>query len=170
MKKLLFLAALCCVALTACKKENVDTEDPNGNPYSAFVGTYNMVIACDSLSTDGEWYSNEYYGQLTGEPEEDMYGTLSITLSADGKSVEVLGTIEDEGEEPLVYYHTTGTLDQQGNLVMETSSVTAPTGYVVRSIYGKAAPTLPLVFRTETHFDMGGYDFGYIQTNTCTRR
>lgn len=179
MKKMLLMAAMCCLALVACKKENTDPINPGNDTSDTtgttqvgldyYVGTYDLLMVCDSILTEGTWFSNEYYGQLTGEPEEDMYGTLAITMAPDGSHVNVLATLDFDGE-MVDFYTSTGTIDEQGRLVLATGTLEAPSGVTLRTSFTLVLPEQPLVFKTTTHFDMSGYDFAYLYTNTATKR
>lgn len=178
-KLMMILLAVACCTLVSCKKEKVEkdtastpteeptpTPTPTPTPVSAFIGTYDLEVVTDSLGSDGTWFSREYYETMTGKSEPPRYGRLTISQGNTDNTFHVIGKVL-VGTDSVEYYNTTATLDANGCLILQPS-------YVANNpddqfTYGKIQAQQPLVFRTERHVDWG-MDFGYIMTNTATKR
>lgn len=179
----LLLASLMfgCLILTSCKKEKVtkdevntqtsettpdQTTDPDPEPVSPFIGTYDLEVVTDSLSSDGTWISREFYESMTGKHEGPFYGRLTITQE-NASTFKIIGKVL-VGTDSMEYYNTTAVLDANGNLLPEPSTLVSD--FTHHFTYGPIALQNPLVFRTERHVPTYKMDWGYIMTNTATKR
>lgn len=125
-----------------------------------------MEIVTDSLGSDGTWFSREFYEEMTGKHEGPFYGRLTITQD-NATTFKIVGKVL-VGTDSMEYYNTTAVLDANGNLLPEPSSLVSD--FTHNFTYGPIAPQNPLVFRTERHVPTYDMDWGYIMTNTATKR
>ncbi|MDO4190653.1 MAG: hypothetical protein Q4D14_03065 [Bacteroidales bacterium] len=148
------------VALIACGNNPDNNND-------AFVGNYNMTITTDSLGTDGDWFTREFYEQMTGNTEDPMVGRLSIALNENKEYA--VEAVEVSGDVEAVYFATVGKLDAQGNLVLQDCQTTTDAGYVFEFSFAPIKPSNSLSFRCEMHTMLGSLDCGYIMTVSATK-
>lgn len=148
-RHLIALVALCaCVA--ACQKDPQTDTDIN-----QFVGEYSLTIV--------------------QEPVEDIpvkadnwVGTLTITPCEDPEVVDVIGTVNMSGTN-VDLYHTLGSLDSEGRLVLQTSTFTNPNNGLVATIdYRPIDPADVLKWDATLSATLQGYALTYILHNTAT--
>ncbi|MCQ2265004.1 MAG: hypothetical protein MJZ46_03045 [Bacteroidales bacterium] len=166
-KLMMILLAVACCTLVSCKKEEVKKDDTTQSSEEfTFVGNYDLEIVTDSLGSDGTWFSREFYEEMTGKHEGPFYGRLTITQD-NATTFKIVGKVL-VGTDSMEYYNTTAVLDANGNLLPEPSSLVSD--FTHNFTYGPIAPQNPLVFRTERHVPTYDMDWGYIMTNTATKR
>lgn len=158
MKKLMLMLAA-VLMLAACDKEN-DPVVPEGrdtapslpaNPIDKFLGEWELVITPDSVAAGDQWYSNAYYEEMTGEPNEGMHGFLTVEAT-DSLHVRVTSRIKFDGEDMDDYtsfYETEGALADDSTLVLADRPFTAESGLVVDMRYRTVRYGEPIVFKTE---------------------
>ncbi|MCQ2272340.1 MAG: hypothetical protein MJZ72_06100 [Bacteroidales bacterium] len=161
---MLFLSVACCT-LVSCKKDEVKKDEVPSDKFS-FVGTYDLVMVADSIGSDGTWFTREFYEEMTGKHEGPFYGRLTISKENDNV-FKIVGKVL-VGADSMEYYNTTAVLDAHGNLQPAPSSLVGDFTYDFT--YGPIAPENPLVFRSERHVLTYDMDWGYIYTNTATKR
>lgn len=170
-KLMMILLSVACCTLVSCKKEEVkkdNTTPPSEEPTPvlSFVGTYDLKVVTDSLGSDGTWYSREYYETMTGKHEGPFYGRLTITQE-NASTFKIIGKVL-VGTDSMEYYNTTAVLDANGNLLPKPSTLVSD--FTHHFTYEPIALQNPLVFRTERHVPTYDMDWGYIMTNTATKR
>ncbi len=166
-------------AFVACQKENVkptnenvqtndessQTEDPDPvSPLAVFTGHYELEISVVGYFVDDEEAESQhesYAGTLDiGEPQV-VNGVEQVTVK---------GAFNFSGGEVAQVYNTTGTLDNQGRLVLAKNNFTTVSGAVLEVSYGTMTPTNPLNFTSTLSCNLMGYDLRYEFSNTAFKQ
>lgn len=174
MKKY-FLLLAAALMLTACTKEpELDPIEPDVNsgeeetlPIEKFIGEWDLLITPDSVGVDNDWYSNEEYEQLSGEPNDGMYGFMTIN-KVDDTHVSITSRIKFEGEEMYDYtsfYETEGELTSDNTLTLVNRPFTAESGLEVNMDYRPLIYGDSIEFKTVMHIDFGSMQFHYLYKN-----
>lgn len=154
-KTLLFFAfALVCSIpfFTSCGKEYAG---------DVFVGDYDLRIVTDSLSSDGTWFSSEYYQQMTGKPNPDLLGTLKIEPKDEQGTYLVTAIIKASTGDLQTYYVTDAKYNETTEcLELEKCSITNPYDYVFNFEFNPVKLAEPLTYRSEMHTFLGTLDCG----------
>ena len=180
-KKNLILMTLLALsfAFVACQKEDIkpnnenvqtnndssQSEDPDPvSPLTAFTGHYELEINVVGYYVDNEEAESQhesYAGTLDiGEPQV-VNGVEQVTVK---------GAFNFSGGEVVQVYNTTGTLDNQGRLVMAKNNFTAVSGAVLEVSYGSMQPSNPLNFTSTLICNLMGYDLRYEFSNTAYKQ
>lgn len=147
-KSLTVLFALCTI-MVSCQKENEAPED-----LTKFAGQYTLSI---------EVTPNEVPVKSTSVWD----GTLTISLSEDPSIVDVIGTVNMSGQE-VDLYHTIGSLDNEGRLVLEKSNfINDASGMVAEITYEPISYAETLHWNGRLSTTMQGYDISYELSNTA---
>lgn len=180
-KKNLILMTLLALsfAFVACQKEDIKPNNENGqtnnessqsedpdpvSPLTAFTGHYELEINVVGYYVDNEEAESQhesYAGTLDiGEPQV-VNGVEQVTVK---------GAFNFSGGEVVQVYNTTGTLDNQGRLVMAKNNFTAVSGAVLEVSYGSMQPSNPLDFTSILICNLMGYDLRYEFSNTAYKQ
>lgn len=159
MKRLFILtfALVASMVIAGCTKEtDVPTGDENNNFVDEFVGEYDLNIT--------------YKTQVDGVEQDGtsvLNGTFSISAQNDHHFAEVVGVVNLSGQE-IEFYHTTGSLNANGDLVLENSTLTIQaSGLVCTMNYNDIHLQDPLEFYSELHTIISGRPVVYKMNNTC---
>lgn len=179
MKRKCLLLLLFAFAFAACQKEVVkptnenvqtngessQTEEPDPvSPLTAFTGHYELEINVVGYFVDGEEAESQH---------ESYAGTLEIgepQVVNGVEQVNVKGAFNFSGGEVAQVYNTTGTLDNQGRLVLAKNNFTAVSGAVLEVSYGSMQPSNPLSFTSTLSCNLMGYDLRYEFSNTAFKQ
>ena len=146
------------------KKLKEVKKDPDPvSPLTAFTGHYELEINVVGYYVDNEEAESQhesYAGTLDiGEPQV-VNGVEQVTVK---------GAFNFSGGEVVQVYNTTGTLDNQGRLVMAKNNFTAVSGAVLEVSYGSMQPSNPLNFTSTLSCNLMGYDLRYEFSNTACK-
>lgn len=174
MRKILFLLTIAfAFCLTACQKEEQNNNNQNQEvATSDFAGTYDLEVVTDSISTNDYWQSREEYDRDAGTNSAPMHGTLTITAKEITGHYHVLGILLlGSSQTPVTYYDADAHLDADNRLVINSCSMSFPSGIEGQVEFGAVTYGNPsFSFRSEMHIDLADVDCGYIFTNNCTKR
>ena len=167
--KIFTVFALLSVVFASCKEDKPEVTNPEGG----FAGTYAIHINVDSIYTQGNWLSEELYKSF-GMKYGPYDGELVITSTGDNTYSVVCNVVYANGAGGDTFYRTTGTVDENGYLVLEDDVISRDYGGSVldfKHTYGKIKPGNPLKFWAKEFYLMGvDGDFGYAFNNTATKK
>lgn len=184
MKKHLLILAMAVVALcttvVSCQKDDIvddtNTTDTTGSgdnssTDSQFVGVYDMDMVYDSITTsDGTWFSEEFFEQMTGKVNSPEHGYLTIAAGQNGKLNMTVTFNKTDGDK--VFFTTTAT-EKDGALIIDDCN----SDYYYASIedmihfafHGFAATASGIYFKSIYTVNLGA-DYSYLTAYTCTKR
>lgn len=143
----------------------VPTDSTNGpvthNPFANFIGEYDLHIDVEG------YYVND---EISDNQSEQFSGTLSITMPEgieNPEFVNVLGTFDFGNGEQREIYNTTGSLDANGNLVLENNTYMA--AVPINISYETIAQNQPLTWYSTMSCELSGYDIRYELFNRATK-
>ncbi|MCQ2284247.1 MAG: hypothetical protein MJZ57_05040 [Bacteroidales bacterium] len=131
------------------------------NPFENFIGEYNLHIDVEG------YYVND---DPADSQSEEFNGTLSITLPEgidNPEFVNVLGVFNFGNGEQREVYNTTGSLDANGNLVLESSTFMAAVPITIS--YETISQNQPLTWYSTMACEISGYDVRYELFNKATK-
>jgi len=167
-KNILFFALF--VALTvmffACKPKPEPDPTPASDPIDIFCGTYDLTIVTDSVQNGSTWFNNASLPASASIPTR--YGRLTITKVNPNK-VDVLGRIDLAGDS-VDYYRTTGALDADGRLQLESGQDFVSSTRTRHFTFAPITAGGPLVFKSDASYSFNGTAFIERATNTATKR
>lgn len=160
MKRILILtfALVASMAFVNCTKDCEECADFADDQYYVdnFVGEYDLNITYTTL-VDG----------VIQEGTSELNGTLSIIAQEDHNYADVVGIVQLSGQE-IEFYHTVGTLNDNGELELENSTLIIPaSGLTCNMTYNSIKLQDPLEFYSELHTVLSGMPVVYKMNNTC---
>lgn len=171
MKKNLLLLAMAfvalCFTLGSCQEENNNASD-----VSEFVGVYDLSVVYDSVTTsDGVWFSEEFFETMTGKINPPQQGYLTIDEGQNGKLNVTATIVKDDGTEK-VFFSTTAT-EKDGILALDNCSSDYyydTTEEYLKFTFRNFANNMPEIFFKGVYTINLGYDYSYLNSYTCTKR
>lgn len=167
MKRFLTLFAVAvaaiCITFVSCKK---DASNP-------LVGVYDLDMQYDSITTsDGTWFSNEFFEQMTGKTNPPKHGTLTIAEGENGKLTVTAALVNDATGEEKQFFSTTAT-ETDGILTIDDCSSDyyyATIEEMIRFTFHGFTNNLPEIYFKGIYTVNLGYDYSYLNSYYCTKR
>lgn len=173
MKMNKFFLAFCVAALAFVSCEKTTEEGPNNDrpaeqsAIDGFCGTYDLTIETDSVCNGGTWLSNSVLPEVARIPVRT--GRLTISKNEGQESVSVLGRIVVAGDS-VDYYRTTGTLDANGNLQLESGQPYAFSLHTNTFTFSPMKKGSTIVFKVDATYVFNGTTYIERATNTAIKR
>lgn len=140
-------------------------------PSSQFVGTYDLDMVYDSLTTsDGTWFDEEFYETMTGKINPPEHGYLTIAEGPEGKLTVTATFVKESGEK--TFFSTTAT-EVDNTLVLDdciSDYYYASTEENIRFTFHNFQNNMPtLTFKSIYTINLG-LDYSYLTEYTCVKQ
>lgn len=174
------LMALCTVAVSCSKDDGNPADEEGDTPQinNQFVGTYDLNMVYDSITTDdGTWYSEEFYEEMTGKKNPPESGRLIVEEGTEGKLKVTAIFIDRTTAEDRTFFSTSAT-EQNGTIVLEDceSDYYSTTEMMIDFTFRTVEVTRDaennvtgLNFKSIYTINLGA-DYSYLTSYTCTKR
>lgn len=176
-KQFLILALACaslCFVLGACQKEEDENEPEQPTPPSdMFVGVYDLDMVYDSITTsDGVWWSNEFFESMTGKHNPPEHGYLTITQEPDSSYTVSATFIKSATGEEKVFF-TTSASKKDSILVLDDCTSDyyySSTEELIHFTFKNFVNQYPTIYFKSIYSLYLGANYSYMTSFTCTKR
>lgn len=138
-----------------------------------FVGVYDLDMVYDSITTsDGTWFSEEFFEQMTGKVNPPMHGYLTIADNKDGRLAVTATFVDGETGEEKNFFTTTAT-EKDDILILDNCTSDyyyANTEEMISFVFRNFANNMPNIYFKGIYTINLGADYSYLTSYNCTKR